>query len=230
MAGERRYTEREIALIIEQASASQDLEERNETPKEGLTLAELTDIGREIGIPAPLVARAAREVDLRELAPTAQRTMFGIPVGVSRTIEFGREISEKEWEMLVVQLRETFAARGNLQSQGSFRQWTNGNLQALLEPTPSGHRLRLLTRKGNARALVTLGFAAIGGGLLMALASMGSGSDAALRAPAVIYSVVGFGAIIGAIIQLPRWAKTRAAQMEAIAASVLERDSAREPQ
>jgi hypothetical protein len=33
---------------------------------------------------------------------------------------------------------------------------------------------------------------------------------------------LGVGSLIGAFIRLPRWAKTRAAQMEAIAASVLE--------
>jgi hypothetical protein len=222
MAGERRYTEREIALIIEQASASQDLEERDEVPKEGLTLAELQEIGNEIGISSQLVARAASAVDLRELAPTSQSSMFGLPVGVSRTIEFGREISDTEWEHLVVTFRETFAARGNLQQQGSFRQWTNGNLQALLEPTPSGHRLRLVTRKGDARGLIILGLLGLGGGLLMALATMVGGTDSNVAATAVIWSVLGVGSLIGAFIRLPRWAKTRAAQMEAIAASVLE--------
>jgi hypothetical protein len=222
MAGERRYTEREIALIIEQASASQDLEERDEVPKEGLTLAELQEIGNEIGISSQLVARAASAVDLRELAPTSQSSIFGLPVGVSRTIEFGREISDTEWEHLVVTFRETFAARGNLQQQGSFRQWTNGNLQALLEPTPSGHRLRLVTRKGDARGLIILGLLGLGGGLLMALATMVGGTDSNVAALAVIWSVLGVGSLIGAFIRLPRWAKTRAAQMEAIAASVLE--------
>jgi hypothetical protein len=222
MAGERRYTEREIALIIEQASASQDLEERDEVPKEGLTLAELQEIGNEIGISSQLVARAASAVDLRELAPTSQSSIFGLPVGVSRTIEFGREISDTEWEHLVVTFRETFAARGNLQQQGSFRQWTNGNLQALLEPTPSGHRLRLVTRKGDARGLIILGLLGLGGGLLMALATMVGGTDSNVAATAVIWSVLGVGSLIGAFIRLPRWAKTRAAQMEAIAASVLE--------
>lgn len=222
MPDERRYTEREIALIIEQASASQDIEEREETPSDGLTLAELQEIGREIGIPAQLVARAAREVDLRELAPTSQSSYFGLPVGVSRTVDFGREISEKEWEQLVVTFRETFAARGNLQQQGNFRQWTNGNLQALLEPTPNGHRLRLLTRKGDARGLILLGLLGLGGGLLMAFVStMGGGSARPVLVPAVMWSTMGVGALIGAYIRLPRWAKTRAAQMEAIAAQAL---------
>ena len=36
-------------------------------------------------------------------------------------------------------------ARGHLSEEGPFRQWTNGNLQALLEPTESGQQLRLKT-------------------------------------------------------------------------------------
>jgi hypothetical protein len=60
---------------------------------------------------------------------------------------------------IVVTLRETFEARGRLQRDGSFRQWTNGNLQALLEPSATGHRLRLSTRKSDVTPRVLIGAA-----------------------------------------------------------------------
>ena len=41
-------------------------------------------------------------------------------------------------------LRGTFDARGSVREDGFFRPWTNGNLQALLGSTESGHRVRLL--------------------------------------------------------------------------------------
>jgi hypothetical protein len=219
MTEDRRYSEREIALILEQASAAQDVTKRDAEPGVGLTLRELQEIGGEIGIPPELVTRAARAVDRGDLVPTAKRTYLGLPIGVSRTIDFGRRVSDDEWEQLVVVLRETFEARGKVQEHGSFRQWTNGNLQALLEPTPTGHRLRLITRKGNAKALVSLGVFAVAGALAMTV--LPGQNSAALVAPAVIWSVVGLGALVAAAIQLPLWARTRASQMEAIAAQAL---------
>ena len=60
-----------------------------------------------------------------------------MPVGVSRTVTSAGNFTEREWERLVVDLRETFDAKGAVKREGSFRQWTNGNLQALVEPTAS---------------------------------------------------------------------------------------------
>ncbi len=70
-------------------------------------------------------------------------------------------------------LRETFDARGRLKAEGSFRQWTNGNLQALLEPTSSGHRLRLSTRKGDVKALVAVGIGLLGAAAGMLVTMVG---------------------------------------------------------
>ncbi len=83
-------------------------------------------------------------------SPTGRRVL-GLPLGVGRTVELGRKLTDEEWDHLVVDLRETFDARGQVRQDGSLRQWTNGNLQALLEPTPTGDRLRLRTMNGNAR-------------------------------------------------------------------------------
>jgi hypothetical protein len=118
--------------------------------------------------------------------PTSRRFM-GLPIGVGRTVEFDRPLSDSDWERLVADLRETFEARGMVRYDGPFRQWTNGNLQALVEPTPSGHRLRLQTVKGNSRALMTGGIAALGvaSATLIPVAVAGSLSNAG--------SVVGIG-------------------------------------
>src|SRR5258705_12577768 len=51
---------------------------------------------------------------------------------------------------------------GRTRSEGSLRQWTNGNLQVLLEPTETGHRLRFGTVHGGARAAIGMGFAVFG--------------------------------------------------------------------
>ena len=50
MSPERRYNEQEIAAIFKQASADQESAQRRLSPSEGLTLAELKEIGKEAGL------------------------------------------------------------------------------------------------------------------------------------------------------------------------------------
>ena len=94
---------------------------------------------------------------------------------MGRTVYLDRPVSDHEWDLLVVDLRETFNARGKLRQEGSFRQWTNGNLQVLLEPTDSGERLRLKTVKSGARASILMGGTALTLGAV-ALAQMLAGA------------------------------------------------------
>jgi hypothetical protein len=53
----------------------------------------------------------------------AARTILGLPIGVARTVNLNRRLTDQEWEHLVVQLREVFNAAGITRSDGSFRQW-----------------------------------------------------------------------------------------------------------
>ncbi len=137
---ERRYSEEEVAAIFGRATEAQQSPRRQLPPGEGMTLDDLQEIGREVGIPPELVVQAARSMDQR--GRPATRTYLGLPIGVGRTIDLDRRLSEEEWEHLVIDLRDTFDAQGTVRYDGPFRQWTNGNLQALLEPTATGHRLR----------------------------------------------------------------------------------------
>src|SRR5215510_8351363 len=154
---ERRYTDTEIAAIFRAAADGPQPPAREVPRDEGLTLADLQTIGREVGIAPDAVAQAAHALDVRVGAQS--RTFLGLPIGVARTVNLNRRLTDEEWERLVVQLREVFNARGVTRSDGSLRQWTNGNLQVLLEPTGSGHRLRFGTVNGGARASITTGLA-----------------------------------------------------------------------
>ncbi len=223
MNAPRCFDDREIALIFEQASSAQELRTDSSPVLDGLTLEQLHQIGRDVGIPAEHITRAAQAVTRGDLAPTQQRTWLGLPVSVSRTIEFGRPVSDDEWNGLVCTLRETFDARGKLVTEGVFRQWQNGNLTALLEPTATGHRLRLFTRKGDARMRVWLGGTYVGiGAMLIAMAATGAGVVGTPGiAGAAVAALAGVAVLASAYIGLPRWARERAAQMESVAAHSL---------
>lgn len=213
---ERRYTEEEVSAIFERAAEAQQAVRRALPPGEGMTLADLRAIGREVGIPVELVDQAAASVDQR--GRDATRTFLGLPMGVGRTVDLGRRLSDEEWERLVVDLRETFDARGVLKSDGSLRQWTNGNLQALLEPTATGHRLRMRTVYGAARAMMTGGLAILGVSATVAIVTAVTGGLAAALAESASLMVTGAALFAVGAARLPLWARTRRRQMEGVAA------------
>ena len=217
---DRRFSEEEAAAIFEWASDAQQSGHHPLAPTEGMTLAELQAIGVEVGLPAEMVAQAERSNE--RAGPPATRSFLGLPVGVSRTVELGRRLSEEEWERLVVDLRETFDARGVVRTDGSFRQWTNGNLQALLEPTAGGHRLRLRTYKADARILMTVGIGGAVSAVLVILSSL-AGRVANLDAwgNAAALAVMGLGLYALGAARLVGWARTRRRQMEAVADRLL---------
>jgi len=183
-----------------------------------LTLADLQAIGREVGIASDAVAQAAQALDVR--LDAASRTFLGLPIGVARTVNLNRRLSDAEWERLVVQLREVFNARGTTRSEGSLRQWTNGNLQVLLEPTETGHRLRFGTMHGAARASIGAGFAALGVGATIAIVSAIGGTLGVAIPGLAFLAVAGVGMIASGALRLPRWARLRGRQMEALATRV----------
>jgi hypothetical protein len=209
---ERRFNEAEVAAIFERATEAQQKGQRPLASGEGMTLAELQEIGREVGIAPEQVASAANALT-RVGQPTA-RTFLGLPIGVGRTVELNRRLTDDEWERLVVDLRETFDARGNVKSEGSLRQWTNGNLQALLEPTATGHRLRLRTVKGDARSMIVGGLVMLGvaaTGFFGAFAGLGDAAGMSVLA------AMGAGMFGAGAVRLPSWARQRRQQMEEIA-------------
>jgi hypothetical protein len=81
----RRFTEAEVAAIFERATEAQQSSRRQAAPGEGMTLAEVQDIAHEVGISPDLIAEAALAID--HSGRSASRTLFGLPLGVERTVE-----------------------------------------------------------------------------------------------------------------------------------------------
>jgi hypothetical protein len=125
-------------------------------------------------------------------------------------------VSDAEWEQLVAQLRETFEAKGVIKYDGPFRQWSNGNLHVLLEPTPDGHRIRFRTTNGLSRSFITggLGLAGIGG--LVTALNLLAGVNVGINDTMMLVSL-GLGSIAFGALRLPSWAEKRRRQMEALA-------------
>lgn len=219
MDSTRRYSEQEIADILDSATEVQTSASQALSLSTGMTLNELQEIGREVGISTDLIARAAARLDASPASTLPSREFLGANIGVGRTMNLDRRLTDKEWDRLVVDLRETFDARGRVSEEGAFRQWTNGNLHALLEPTESGERLRLRTVKGNARPMMGLGVAVMGLAPLTYLVDFlggGVGGPVGVGMP-ILFAAMG-SLLYGATrLRLPRWAATRKSQMDGVA-------------
>lgn len=218
MTDERLYGEEEVAEIFEAAASPRGSGGRALSSADGLTLGELQAIGAEVGIAPERIADAAAALDLRRGA-APRRTHLGMPVSVGRTVALPRAPTDPEWELLVAELRETFGAHGKDKSSGGLRAWTNGNLHAYVEPTESGHRLRLGTTKGNAVPSSQLGLISLLAGLVLSIFLFAEVLDEDLS---VFLFLPVIGALVLAInaIRLPRWAREREEQMDHIAVRV----------
>lgn len=214
---ERRFSEDEVSEILKYAAEVQDSDQGLLSPGTGLTLAELQEIGRQAGISPEAMQLAARRVGISVANPT--RTFLGLPLGVGRTIELDRRLTDEEWDRLVAELRTTFDARGVVRQEGSLRTWSNGNLQALLEPTATGHRLRLRTVRGGARQLMMVGVAMAGVGTVATVAAAISGAvgNASFLSSQITLALTGIAMFGIGAIPLPGWARIRRKQMDQIA-------------
>lgn len=212
---ERRYEEEEIAEIFEAAASPRASEGRALAPASGLSLAELQAIGGEVGIAPERIAEAAAALDVRG-GGAPRRTYLGMPVSVGRTVDLPRAPTDREWDMLVAELRETFGARGKDRSSGGLRAWTNGNLHAYVELTESGYHLRLGTTKGNAVSSSRFGMFTLVLGLILAVLLFTEVLDEDLSV-FLILPLMGIVALVMNALRLPRWAREREEQMDHIA-------------
>lgn len=231
MPHEHGYSDEDVTRIFARASELEvDQGERDaasggalvpaDDSSRGLTLAELQAIGVEAGISAAAIARAAHELSLGAPAPTVVQRWAGIPVAVGQSLRLDPRVSDDEWTRIVVRLRDTFDARGTLRDQGAFREWSNGNLQASLEPTDTGHLLRLRTRNGNASALLAMAGGLAGFASLLSLLGVVADRPKAFVIAAMI-GAIGVGMAGWQLVTLPRWASVRAQQFRDVLESVL---------
>ena len=215
---ERRFSDAEVAQIFERATSGHAVQATRAA--EGMTLEELQSIGQEVGIPAEQITRAALSLSPGEGKPTQR--FLGMTTGVGHTVHLARKLTDEEWERFIVEVRETFNARGTMTSQGSLKQWSNGNLQVLLEPTEAGHRVRFKTVKGDAPGM-------LGGGLVISAVALigemtavltGVAHDVGLVASFGVLGAIGIGAAATTALRLPGWVRARKAQMEELGARV----------
>ena len=212
-----RFNEDEAAAIFARAAEAEAAGRQRVSTSGGMTLSELQEIGREAGLEPEAVAQAAeslRRLPARTHAVPAP-TFLRIPVGVTRTVPLERPLSDEEWGELVTELRTTFNAGGNVRSDGSFREWRNGNLRVYAGPVLGGYQVDMRTSKSSARSLMTAGGVMAGvSAALMAASTLAVGAPADGFTGLLTVGATLFGA---GVVQVPLWARRRREQFDRIA-------------
>jgi len=219
LTDERKYGEEEVSEIFERATSDDGTSLPIRSAQDGLTLGELQAVGEEVGLHPERVAAAAAKVGAR-LPVHPRKVWLGNPVGVGRTVDLPRAATDREWQVILADLRQTFHAHGRVEPHGETHTWRNGNLHAFLEPTESGTRLRMSTQKGGSKETTFMGAGVLAVGLVLLVTS---GLDAATFGttfetliPALM--AIGGGGVLAANYgRLRNWAAIRESQMEAIA-------------
>ena len=223
---ERRYDEAEVARIFEEATRralSGGTRSGRALPgPEGLTLAQLQEIGAEVGLPPEAVAAGAAMVEADAAPVEYTGSTVGMPHGVAGSIPLPRELTDREWGVVVGRLRDTFAAHGTAESDGMVRSWRNGNLQIRIEPTSTGTVLRMRTHKSDGKVLPVLGAGMSGSGALLAAILGFAGDPRGAAVMGTLLIPVGVLMFMLGALTVPKWARTRKEQMHEIAAMILE--------
>jgi hypothetical protein len=165
---DRRYDDKEIAAIFRAATEGSQSPQREVSREEGLTLADLQAIGREVGISPDAVAQAAQALDIRHGA--ASRTFLGLPIGVARTVNLGA-----------------------------------------------------------ARASIAAGFAVLAITATVAISGAVAGYLGDALPGIALLLATSIGMIASGALRLPRWARLRARQMDALAAQMANPPSSPQP-
>jgi hypothetical protein len=223
MTDERRYDPDEVDAIFETA-ASERAPARRALPAAsdgGLTISELQAIAREVGLSPERVADAAVALDLnRGILP--RRHVMGMPASVGRSVDLPRAPTDLEWERFVGEMRETFLAQGTLAGHGRIREWSNGNLHAVIEPTQTGTRLRMATTKSEAAAWATMGISVIIVAVIMAVAMLAKGKTGLEMIVPALFALFGVGGLGFNALSLQRWAGEREQPMAHLGARARE--------
>ena len=164
----RLYGEKDVSRILKRATELQD--ERGEMEPHGLTLAELQQIAREVGIAPEAVAAAAAE--LRE----PERRGFhlhGAPTSFSHERVVAGEVSGDGWDAMLDEIRRAYRMVGVSDRTGHSLEWTHSGRYAQAQVTVTARdgrvRFRIAEHYPRQAAIFFGPFMALFAGLMPAL-------------------------------------------------------------
>jgi hypothetical protein len=107
--------------------------------------------------------------------------------------------------------------QGRATTAGGLREWSYGDLHISAEPTEHGEQLRLTSLNSLAMALNGLGVVTGGMSLLFGAVVAADGKPGKALVVLGMFGGMSLAAFASNVIRLPRWARERGRQMEAVA-------------
>jgi hypothetical protein len=165
----RRYTDEEVALILRKA-AQFDAGSAAPEAGDGLSLAEIERIAREVGIAPDMVARAAALLGTD--APSMAAKIFGGPANFRAEHEASGEIPRERYGDVVEVIRRVLDRPGRTSEVLGSLEWKSvgetTQVTVVVRPTAGRTRVQVLADRGGSAVLAYLapGFGAILGGLI----------------------------------------------------------------
>ena len=162
----RRYSEKEVGLILRRATEFQRSEPSVADPT-GLTLAELEEVASEVGIDPAYLRRAAAELEVGAASGPWER-LLGAPIAfvLERTIP--GELPESSFEELVPMMQAATVGQGNASAVGKTLTWSSRS-----DTNTSSQQVLVTCRDGETLIRVEERLAGFAGGLFGGL--MGGG-------------------------------------------------------
>ena len=197
--GSRRFTDREVALVLRKAA---EIEESGATASRGLSLQDLEEIGREVGISPEAIAKAAAGLDRRR-----ERTpMLGAGPLVHRALHaVDGELSEEAMGRLVRLIDERTDSTGAVTEALGTVRWTGGDrfhsTQVSITPE-DGETTIQVVEKAVPRLRRIFHLVPAGWGAIRAGPAVGS-IDPVAGTAAV--GILGLGAVVGALAGRTVW-------------------------
>jgi hypothetical protein len=196
----RRFNEKEVALIIKRASELQQLETTAESST-CMSLAELEQVAREAGLDPALVRRAAVDLDTRVTDQTPNK-FLGAPtmLRLERTID--GEVPADEYEQLVLEIQRQLGEVGSGSTIGRSLQWT---VQSAARRRVSARTVQVTISPRNGRTTIRIEerLGGLAGGLFGGLMGGVGGGTTGISAGigmGVLHSWGAFAGIWGGVV------------------------------
>ena len=128
----RRYSEKEVGLILSRATEMQTVEP-TALDSAGLTLAELEEIAAEAGIDPGLLRHAANELDILQPTPTMGSRLAGAPVAIDIERVVEGELPRERLEELATTIHSATAGQGIASAVGRTLTWSSTTGSSITE-------------------------------------------------------------------------------------------------
>ena len=197
---DRRYTDHEVALVLRRAAAIDERRPTDTAPARGLTLHELHEIAREVGLSPAAIDQAIS--GLRSGAPAGGGSLMGAPLSHKTVRAVSGRLQDAALQDLIRVVEEQVDATGTVTDALGTVRWTSmarghrfaPTMQVSLTPAEEETQVQVVQRyPAQLRAILQFlptSWGVMIGGVIAASAAVGVASGIGLAAGA---GILGFG-------------------------------------